>query len=126
MKLNFICRLVKDVPQTVHFWREVMQRPITYYDESIGYASVDTGGTTVAIFGQAEFSRMLNMEIPESCHTYLSFQVENLDTTFADLIRRGAKELLPPQDFPALHARQAYVCDPEGYLIQLYSSLQAQ
>ena len=53
MKLNYVCLLAIDVPTTVRFWRDVMQLPLTYYDEKTGYAAFDSGGTTLADVSRA-------------------------------------------------------------------------
>jgi lactoylglutathione lyase len=127
MKLNFVCLLASDVPSIVGFWRDVMQLPLTYYDENIGYASFDTGGSTLAIFGRDAFASLIGEEepMPPSAgrQMYLSFQVDDIDATYARVIEGGATPVVPPRDYPALQARQAHLNDPDGRLIELYSPL---
>ena len=127
MKLNFVCLLAKDVPAIVGFWRDVAQLPLTYYDEKLGYASFDTGGSTLAVYGSAAFDALVgNSEAAPALkgrQMYLSFQVEDVDAVYARLVEGGAASVVPPRDYPALQARQAHVNDPEGRLIELYSPL---
>ena len=127
MKLNFVCLLASDVPALVRFWRDAMQLPLTYYDEKIGYASFDTGGSTLAIYGREAFDSLLGSDEPkpplEGRQMYLSFQVEDVDATYTRLIEGGAAAVVSPRDYPALRARQAHVNDPDGRLIELYSPL---
>ncbi len=127
MKLNFVCLLASDVPTIVGFWRDVVQLPLTYYDEKIGYASFDTGGSTLAIFGRAAFSSLIGEDkpIPPAVgrQMYLSFQVDDVDATYARLVAGGATPVALPRDYPVLQARQAHVNDPDGHLIELYSPL---
>lgn len=127
MKLNFVCLLANDVPSIVSFWRDVVQLPMTYYDETIGYASFDTGGSTLAIYSRTAFAELLGEEeiLPpqESRQMYLSFQVDDVDATYTRLIKGGATAVIAPRDYPVLHARQAHVNDPDGRLIELYSPL---
>jgi lactoylglutathione lyase len=127
MKLNFVCLLASDVPTVVRFWRDVVQLPLTYYDEQIGYASFDTGGSTLAIYGRAAFATLLGEDELASAlqgrQMYLSFQVDDVDATYARLVEGGATTTVPPRDYPALQARQAHVSDPDGRLIELYSPL---
>src|SRR6266566_1236837 len=54
MKLSYVVLLASDVPAAVRFWRDVMEFPLTYSDETIGYAAFDTGGAGLAL---ALFSR---------------------------------------------------------------------
>lgn len=129
MKLNFVCLLAKDVPAIVGFWRDVVQLSLTYYDEKTGYASFDTGGSTLAVYGSAAFNALVGSSEAASTlegrQMYLSFQVEDVDATYARLVEGGATSAVPPRDYPALQARQAHVNDPEGRLIELYSPLPA-
>ncbi len=128
MKLNFVCLLASDVPTIVRFWRDVMQLPLTYYDEKIGYASFDTGGSTLAIYGRDAFASLLGEAEPTpplaGRQMYLSFQVDDIDATYARLVEGGATPVIPPRDYPALQARQAHLNDPDGRLIEIYSPLQ--
>ncbi|HEY4386901.1 MAG TPA: VOC family protein [Ktedonobacteraceae bacterium] len=126
MKLNFVCLLASDVPAIVGFWRDVMQLSLTYYDEKIGYASFDTGGSTLAIYGRDAFASLVGEEpapLLESRQMYLSFQVDDLDATYARLVEGGATPVVPPRNYPALRARQAHLNDPDGRLIEIYSPL---
>lgn len=125
MKMNFVCLLASDVPTIVGFWRDVVQLPLTYYDEKIGYASFDTGGSTLAIYGRDAFAAQLRREPGpvEGQQMYLSFQVEDVDATYTRLVEGGATSAVPPRDYPALQARQAHVNDPDGRLIEIYSPL---
>lgn len=128
MKLNFVCLLANDVPTIVRFWRDVMQLPLTFYDENIGYASFETGGSTLAIFGQAAFASLIGdeEEIVSSRagrQMYLSFQVDDVDATYHRLVEGGATSVTAPKNYPALQARQAHLNDPDGHLIELYSPL---
>jgi predicted enzyme related to lactoylglutathione lyase len=125
MKMNFVCLLASDVPTIVGFWRDVVQLPLTYYDETIGYASFDTGGSTLAIYGRAAFASLLGRETGpvEGQQMYLSFQVDDVDATYTRLVEGGATSVVPPRDYPALQARQAHVNDPDGRLIEIYNPL---
>jgi predicted enzyme related to lactoylglutathione lyase len=53
----------------------------------------------------------------------LVFNVENVDTTYADLIERGAQSVAGPQDRPAWGVRSAHISDPDGQIIEIYSKL---
>jgi lactoylglutathione lyase len=127
MKLNYVCLLAGNVPEIVQFWRDVVQLPLTYYDEKIGYASFDTGGSTLAIYGREAFAALIGDAGPqvEGRQMYLSFQVDDVDATYGRLIEGGAASVAPPRDYPALGARQAHVNDPDGRLIEIYCALRS-
>jgi catechol 2,3-dioxygenase-like lactoylglutathione lyase family enzyme len=48
-----------------------------------------------------------------------ALEVDDLDSTFANLTERGAEPIWPPADAVQPGARFAYVKDPEGNLIEL-------
>lgn len=127
MKLNYVCLLAGNVPEVVRFWRDVMQLSLTYYDEKIGYAAFDTGGSALAIYGREAFDALVGESGPQLAgrQMYLSFQVDDLDATYARLIEGGATSVVPPRDYPALRARQAHVNDPDGRLIEIYCPLRS-
>jgi uncharacterized protein len=63
-----------------------------------------------SIAGAWEMSPMVPAEVPSYWQIY--FMVEDVDAAFRKAIDLGAKELLPPQEFPG--GRFAIVSDPEG------------
>ncbi len=47
MKLINIRLLVSDFPAALKFWRDIMMLPMTFGDETMGYAYFDTGNAGV-------------------------------------------------------------------------------
>lgn len=124
MKLNYIPLIVADFPAAVRFWRGVAKLTLTYSDEAMGFASFDTGSTTLLLVSRNTFASANEVVTPaqEQNHSmYLSFQVDNVDATYADLIAGGATSVYEPRDFPNMQARQAHITDPDGHLIELYT-----
>ena len=50
------------------------------------------------------------------------FEVDDLEATYADLVKRGAPSLAPPHDHPAGFARVALFTAPDGYVLELFKS----
>lgn len=124
MKLSYIPLIVGDFPAAVRFWRDVAKLSLTYSDEAIGYASFDTGSTTLLLLSSA-LANANNVAAssaqPRAHSMYLSFQVDDVDTSYADLLAGGATSVYEPQDFPHMQARQAHITDPDGHLLELYT-----
>lgn len=123
MKLNYIPLIVADFPAAVRFWRDVAKLSLTYSDESMGFASFDTGSTTLLLLSStlANANNVATSERPQAHSMYLSFQVDDVDASYAELLAGGATSVYAPQDFPHMQARQAHVTDPDGHLIELYT-----
>ena len=49
----------------------------------------------------------------------LALSVKDLDTTFAELVRRGARSAMDPRVAPDGRARVAFILDPDNNLIEL-------
>ncbi|WP_165423614.1 VOC family protein [Ktedonosporobacter rubrisoli] len=127
MKLNYVCLLVSDMAKAVSFWRDVVQLPVTFYDESVGFASFNTGEATLALFSRASLAQTLDKAIPApasaSHPTYVAFEVDDVDASYAALVERGAASLAGPQDRPAMQTRNAYLSDPDGHILEIYGAL---
>ncbi|EFH79905.1 VOC family protein [Ktedonobacter racemifer] len=123
MKLNYIPLIVTDFPAAVRFWRDVAKLPLTYSDEATGFASFDTGSTTLLLLSStlANASKIATSEQSQAHSMYLSFQVEDVDASYAELLAGGATSVYEPQDFSHMQARQAHVTDPDGHLVELYT-----
>jgi lactoylglutathione lyase len=129
MKFNNIRLLVGDFPAALRFWRDVMGLPMTYGDETMGYAYFDAGNAGVELFNRDGFAAALGEATPAPApvgrQTVLVFNVDDVDATYAELVERGAAAVAGPQDRSAWGARTAHLSDPDGHLIEIYSMLRA-
>ena len=129
MKFINVRLLVGDFTASVGFWRDIMKFPMTYSDESIGYAYFDTGSAGVELFSRDGFAAALGeaapVPTPMGRQIVLVFRVDDIDATYTDLVQRGATVVAGPQDRPAWGVRSAHISDPDGHLIEIYSPLQA-
>jgi len=129
MKLINFRLLVSDFPAALKFWRDIMMLPMTYGDETMGYAYFDTGNAGLELLSRDGFTASLSETIPTPMpvghQAVIVFRVDDVDATYADLVKRGAKAVADPVDRPVWQARTAHLSDPDGYLVEIYSQLQA-
>jgi lactoylglutathione lyase len=127
MKFMNVRLLVGDFPAVFKFWRDVMSLPMSFSDETMGYAYFDTGNGGLELFSRDGFAAALGEATPAPTpvgrQTVIVFHVEDVDATYADLVKRGATPVAGPQVRPAWGVRSAHLGDPEGHLIEIYSQL---
>ncbi len=127
MQLSPIRLLVSDFPATVKFWRDVMQLPMPYHLEEMGYAYFEAGSTGLELLSRDAFAATLGETAPTPTPTgrqfVLTFKVDDVDATYAELLARGATAVAGPKDRPEWGARAAHISGPEGHLIEIYSML---
>jgi lactoylglutathione lyase len=127
MQLVSVRLLVDNFPAEVAFWRDVMGLPVSFVDEAMGYAYFDTGATGLELFSRNEMAAALGEATPApgvSGHqAVVTFKVDDVDTAYADFVKRGAASVVGPTDRPAWRVRAAHLSDPEGHLIEIYTSL---
>jgi lactoylglutathione lyase len=129
MKLINIRLLVSDFPASLKFWRDIMMLPMTFGDETMGYAYFDTGNAGLELLSRDGFAASLGEAMPSPMpvghQAVIVFRVDDVDATYADLVKRGAKAVADPVDRPVWQARTAHLSDPDGYLVEIYSQLPA-
>ena len=129
MKLINFRLLVSDFPASLKFWRDIMMLPMTFGDETMGYAYFDTGNAGLELLSRAGFAASLDeatlSPLPVGHPAVIVFRVDDVDATYADLVKRGARAVAEPVDRPAWQARTAHLSDPDGYLVEIYSQLEA-
>src|SRR3954463_3678598 len=118
MQLINLRLLVGDVPASIRFWRDVMQLPMTFGDEAMGYAYFETGSAGIELMGRAAFAAAIGAAAAPAATGHpavIVFKVEDVDTSYADLVARGATPVAGPRDRTEWGARGAQVSDPDGY-----------
>jgi lactoylglutathione lyase len=123
MKLSYVVLLSDDIPAAISFWRDVMRLPLTYSDETNGYAAFDTGnaGLTLSIYSRSGLATLLGEAAPAPAgrQMYLSFPVDDVDTASAELVKRGATPVVKPRDDQLQQARLAHFSSPDGHIIEI-------
>jgi lactoylglutathione lyase len=129
MKLNNIRLLASDFPASLKFWRDIIALPLSFSEETMGYAYFDAGNCGLELFSRAGFATSLGeappTSRPEGHLAVIVLRVDDIDASYADLVKRGAKSVAEPVDRPLWQARTAHFSDPDGYLVEIYSPLQA-
>lgn len=125
MKLFGFRLLVSDFSTSLAFWRDIMALPVVFSDEAIGYAYFTLDTTALELFSREAFAAAVGLpaDVPSGSLAVINIKVEDVEATFADLVARGATVVANPQDRPMWQARTAHISDPNGYLVELYSSL---
>ena len=127
MKLGYLVLLSDDVPAAVRFWRDVVQLPLTFSDETIGYAAFETGheGQSLSIYSRAGFATFLGEEYVAAAgrQAYLCFPVDDVDNAYASMVERGATSVAAPRNVPAQQSRLAHLGSPDGHLIELFGPM---
>jgi lactoylglutathione lyase len=126
MQLINVRLLVADVPASIRFWRDVMQLPMKYGDEAIGYAYFETSSAGVELLWGDAFAAAIGQAAapaPAGHPAVLVFSVDDVDASYADLVARGATPVAGPQDRAEWGVRSAQVGDPDGYLVEVYHQL---
>ena len=126
MQLINLRLLVGDVPASIRFWRDVMQLPMKYGDEAIGYAYLETSSAGIELMQRDAFAAAIGQAAapaPSGHAAVLVFSVDDVDARYAELVARGATPVAGPQDRAEWGARSAQLSDPDGYLVEVYSQL---
>lgn len=119
--------LVNDFAAAVHFWRDVMKFSLQFQDESLGYAYFDTGKVPMELMRYNDFASALGevtpVPAPQGRQVVINMRVDDVDIAYKELIEQGAVSIAPPQDRPLWRARTAHIADPDGHVIEIYTSL---
>lgn len=62
-------------------------------------------------------------KVPSPLSVVLDFGVDNVDETYQELCNKGVSFINKPHDRSDWRARVAHFRDPDGYLIEIYTSL---
>lgn len=129
MKLNDFRLLVHDFAASFHFWHEIMDLPVIFRDEHNLYAELEAGNVRLELLDASYFAASVGSAQPapvqEGYRGVIVFEVDDLEAAYADLIKRGAPSLATPHNHPAGFARIALLTAPDGYVLELFTSLRS-
>ena len=116
-KVDYVMVNVSDMGRSVAFYRDTLGLTLKF--ESPGWSEFETGATTLALHPGTPVadSRAATQAGPAAGTCSLGFSVENLDSTFAELRKRGARFVLPPIEQTSEGIRLAVCVDPDGLSI---------
>jgi len=130
MHLVSVRLLVSDFDGCFRFYRDVMQFQPDWGEEGSTYANFRaTPGTTLSLFRRDHMAEAIGTaDLPSvtQCQdrAALIFLVTDVEAEVKELRSRGAQFLSDPRDFPDWTIRAAYLRDPDGNLIELFSPLE--
>ena len=97
-KLYAIRVYVTDWAGAIHFYTEVLEMPVAYRNDDIGWAELGTGDAKLALEkldpNDAETQTLVGR------HVGVSLQVKDIDSTYATLVNRGVDFKSPPEKQP--------------------------
>ena len=105
--------MIKDVPKAVQFYHEGLGLPVIHMTDR--WCELDTGNGSAPLALKA-------VDGEAACTTgyspFISFDVDDMDSTVARLIQMGA-ELDGPIKYPP-HGKIAAIRSPDGHMIGLF------
>lgn len=112
---------VDQVSPVVDFYRRAFGLTVRFFDETLGFAELETGGSMLAIAAHSlgemlmpnRYSRPAN---GQPAGIEIAFLTPDVPASFAKAIAEGATPITPPRRMP-WGLEVAYVLAPEGTLI---------
>ncbi|HEK9099785.1 TPA: VOC family protein [Bacillus pseudomycoides] len=128
LKLLQIRLLVKDFKKSAMFYRDILEFPVSWYEENMEYALFNNGETKIELVSRkvmAELVRERNkpLEAEHQSKFLLQCEVEDVDKTYNRLREKGIEFVNEPHDRKEWRARVAHFRDPDDNLIEIYKML---
>jgi catechol 2,3-dioxygenase-like lactoylglutathione lyase family enzyme len=127
--MTHIRLLVVNYEACFRFYRDVMRFEAQWGDEGSGYSNFKVGeGTDLALFGRQHMAETVGragvpVEVESQDRAMLVFEVDDLEVDVKELRDRGVEFETEIESHPEWGMRAAYLRDPAGTLIELYSPL---
>jgi lactoylglutathione lyase len=123
--------LVSNFPECFRFYSDTLSMKVHWGSEDDSYASfvhVEGADVTLALFKRQAMAEVLGTaDLPGNAvcqdRFALIVQVEEIDAICEELSNEGIDVVAGPEDHPDWGIRSAYIRDPDGNLIELYSDL---
>ena len=127
MRLTHVRLLADKVEDCVAFYRDVLGLEVTLNAGDGIYYELDAGAVILALYRRDLMGEMIRepLDAPNAKNegVVLTFAVDDVDATYADLRNRGATFVTEPQDQPVAFIRTAHLRDPAGHLIEINAPL---
>jgi uncharacterized glyoxalase superfamily protein PhnB len=112
---------VDDVTRVVDFYRRAFGLERRFYDEALGFAELETGGSTFAIAAHSLGEMLMPKEYSRPADgrpagVEIAFLTSDVHASFAKAIAEGASPIAAPKRMP-WGLEVAYVRAPEGTII---------
>ena len=121
MQFGGLVLYVEEVSPIVDFYRRAFGLELRFFDETRGFAELDTGGSTLAIAAHSlgEMLMQDGYSRPADGHpagVEIAFITRDVPASFTKAITEGARPVTAPKRMP-WGLEVAYVRAPEGTLI---------
>jgi lactoylglutathione lyase len=115
--VDYVMVNVFDMRRSVAFYRDTLGLRLKF--ESPAWSEFETGTTTLALHAgiRAAGSEDATQAGPTAGTCSLGFSVPDLDSTYAELLERGARFVMPPTEQANEGIRLAVCIDPDGLAI---------
>jgi lactoylglutathione lyase len=122
--------LVEHFAECFRFYRDIIGMTLNWGDENSGYADFESedGQVALALFLRQAMSDVLGtgslpVNPPGQDRFMLIFGVADVNAEVQRIRQQGVKFVLGPKDFPGWGYRGAYLRDPDGHLVELFTGL---
>jgi lactoylglutathione lyase len=122
--------LVEHFAECFRFYRDIIGMTLNWGDENSGYADFESedGQVALALFLRQAMSDVLGtgslpVNPPGQDRFMLIFGVADVNAVVQRIRQQGVEFLLGPKDFPGWGYRGAYLRDPDGHLVELFTGL---
>jgi len=112
---------VDEVPPVVDFYRRAFGLTVRFFDETLGFAELETGGSTLAIAAHSLGEMLMPNQYVRPADgrpagIEIAFLTSEVQAAFTHAIAEGATPVAAPKRMP-WGLEVAYVRAPEGTLI---------
>jgi lactoylglutathione lyase len=122
--------LVEHFAECFRFYRDIIGMTLNWGDENSGYADFESedGQVALALFLRQAMSDVLGtgslpVNPPGQDRFMLIFGVADVNAEVQRIRQQGVEFVLGPKDFPGWGYRGAYLRDPDGHLVELFTGL---
>jgi lactoylglutathione lyase len=122
-KVDYVMVNVSDMPRSVAFYRDTLGLRLKF--ESPGWSEFETGTTTLALHAatRAAGSEAAPQRGPLAGTCSIGFSVPDIESTYAELQKRGARFVMPPIEQVNEGIKLAVCIDPDGLAISFAEPL---